>query len=333
MNSSEDSSLIMLINSINSKFSLIAAIVLTIVGVIGNPIVFFILTKSRFRNVSIFRYSIVSVVNDSFVLITMWPYNFPEAFQMNTSSISCKLSQYFGYLFYQFCSWIIVLSSIDRLLSVKYATRFQFRNKLKYQALALSVIFVVILFLDIPFYSYFDIHVQSNNSTLCATNDIFIQFYIDLTNLLISTIIPFFIMVLCTILIGHTLITQKSRLMENRRTYKKELQYVKVLYALDAFFLICNLPFCIQQLISDGFTINNKPYFFQTFIFNVTNSIIYIQNAFAFFVYFISNKGFRKYFLSIIIPNNRVGDFTISTTNLTRTRNDRQGNRSIQEMD
>ena len=112
--------------STDYKFNLAATIVLTIIGFIGNTIVLYILARPKFLNVTIFRYFIVSSINDLFELMTMWCYSLPDVFQVNQNSMSCKLVQYFVYLFYQFCPWIIVLSSIDRFLSVFYPMRFKF---------------------------------------------------------------------------------------------------------------------------------------------------------------------------------------------------------------
>ena len=98
---------------------------------------------------------------------------------------------------------------------------------------------------DVPFYWYYDIYILTNQ-TMCTTSNPYNQFYLDLTNLLISTIIPFILMACCSSIIGHHLITNKMRLICNRPNYNKEMQLVKIMFATNVFFLICNLPFCIQ---------------------------------------------------------------------------------------
>jgi hypothetical protein len=134
------------IKNIHYYFNLTTAITISIIGLVGNTLVFYILTRPKFLKQSIFRYFLVTTGNNSFVLLTMWFYCMPDLFLMNSNSLSCKLTQYFGYLFYQFCPWIIVLNSFDRYLSVHFPTKFEFRTKLKYQVLALSIIFFNVKF-------------------------------------------------------------------------------------------------------------------------------------------------------------------------------------------
>ena len=307
-----------LVNEINNYLNLVAAISLSTIGLIGNIMILLILTKRKFRNVSIFRYSIVSAVNDTLVLATMWPFCLPNGFHMNTYSINCKLIQYFGYLFYQFCPWIIVVSAIDRLLSVKYPTRFLFRTKIRFQATILSSIFITLVLIDIPFYMVYDIQVNGNE-TYCGSSDIKSQFYIDISSSLISTIIPFASMIFSTTIIGHHFLIKKKQLQQNRKRWHNEVQLVKILLAMNCFFFICNLPFCIQQLTFDGLAINNQTYFYQLFVYNLTNNLIYVHNAFSFFLYLSCNKLFRNHFLVMIGCKNAVGpiETTFGVSNLT----------------
>jgi hypothetical protein len=116
-----------LISQINFNLTLSTSIIFSVIGLIGNSLSVFIIIKKQFRRVSFFRYLAFSIINDTIVLITMWLYTIPDYFQ--TSSIGCKLTQYFGFLFYQFCPWIEVVSSIDRVISVKYPTKYKFRTK------------------------------------------------------------------------------------------------------------------------------------------------------------------------------------------------------------
>ncbi len=288
------------IKNIHYYFNLTTAITMSVIGLVGNTLVFYILTRPKFLKQSIFRYFLVSTGNNSFVLLTMWLYCMPDLFLMNSNSLSCKLTQYFGYLFYQFCPWIIVLNSFDRYLSVHFPTKFEFRTKLKYQVLALSIIFSLLSLIDLVFFFYYDLQISSNDITLrtCSTSGVFIAFCIDLANLLISTIIPFILMLFFSISTGFYLMDRKSRLHQNK-TLKKEKQFLKIMCAMDVFFLLCNLPFCIQMLVFDSLAINDIKYSYSTFIFDVTNLLIYIQCSCTFFIYLTCNVVFREYFISM----------------------------------
>ena len=95
------------------KLWMILGSLLTIVGVLGNSIVFYVSTKPKFRNIAIFRYLSVSMINDLLVLFTAWFYIVPDYFKINTERFGCKITQYFGYLFYQYSPFIITIASIN----------------------------------------------------------------------------------------------------------------------------------------------------------------------------------------------------------------------------
>lgn len=304
------------IYDVSSTFYLTSSIVITTVGLIGNLLSLYILSKPQFRDISFFRYLIVTMANDIINLATWWPSILP--YQTNTDSVSCKLVTFFGYLFYQFCPWIIVVSSIDRLLSVKYPAKFRFRTKLKYQAALLSVIFGVLVLLNVPFYSYFDIYSISDETTECSTGDSHIQINLDFAVLLISTVIPFIIMVVCSSVIGRTLITNRARLLQNRKNYQKEFQLINTMHAMNLFFLVCNLPFSIQQLVFDIMQIFNITSDLQPLVYDITNTISFCKNAFGFFLYVSCNKLFRGYFFSIINCQNTVSPMSLISSANTR---------------
>jgi hypothetical protein len=293
-----------LISQINFNLTLSTSIIFSVFGLIGNSLSVFIIIKKQFRRVSFFRYLAFSIINDTIVLITMWLYTIPDYFQ--TSSIGCKLTQYFGFLFYQFCPWIEVVSSIDRVISVKYPTKYKFRTKLKYQILISSILFAIMVFLNIPLYWYYDIEVQQDK-TICTINNVQTQFYVDLASFLVTVIIPFIIMITCTSIIGHIMIKRKIGSLQNRSNIKKEIQLIKVMCALNVFFLLTNLPYCIQQLVFVSLSFQNIFIDYQSIILSLTSAFVYLQNSCSLILCIIFNKVFRKCFFSMIsFKQNRV---------------------------
>ena len=285
------------LEAIEAYFNIVAAIVLTTIGLIGNSLVLYIITRPQFLKVALFRYLIVATIFDTINFLFIWPSDLPEAFYMNKYAIICKLYQYLSYMAYQFSIWIIVLSSVDRYLAVKFPTKFKIRNKFKYQAIAMVTIFVILLLIDIPYLMYYDIYGDSNE-TYCGYNpeSISLGFYMDLLNSFISSIVPFIIIMLTTALIAHHLITKKLKLQQNRKNFEKELQFVKIIGAMDLFYLACTIPFCVLTVTYDALGIN----YFGRLEFNIVNFLTYVYSSCEFFIYFSCNKLFRTYFLSMI---------------------------------
>ena len=280
-------------NSISNQsydFTLITSVILTIVGLTGNSITIFIMAKPEMRRVSIFRYLMISMINDCLVLFTMWFFTFPQIFQNN--SIGCKLSTYLSTLVYNYSGWIMVASLVDRFFKVKYPTK-KFHNQNKFHSLVLIITFTILIFLSIPNYSYYDIY-----ESICITTDANVEFYVELSGALIGVIIPFFLMIIITIMIGHSLI-KKRKNIQNRKELKKEIRLIKMMISMSLFFLICNLPYFIQQLIHDTLSFHNQNLFNSdyifNFVFNATNQVTFIYNSFGFFVCLLTNNIFRNY--------------------------------------
>ena len=220
-------------------FNLISPSVLTTVGIAGNLLVIIILTQKKFRMVSLFRYLIVATCLDIINLLLMWPSNQYSIFKLNKISIWCKSYVYLTNLVCEFSLWINVVSSIDRLISFKYPKRFSFLKTFKYQFLILFILFLILLLLNIPFIVYLDVR-EIENYTYCTYDplNMSIGFYLDIFNSLLTTLIPAFILILSASLIGHDLIKNKKKLNSGRKNLKKELHFLKTMFAMNTFYLV-----------------------------------------------------------------------------------------------
>jgi hypothetical protein len=199
---------------------------------------------------------------------------------------------------YHFFPWINVLNSVDRYLTLKYLERFQFIKKFKYQVLALFIIFLIILLINIPVYLNVD---KTDNGTYCDFPDKQIGFYFFFFNLIISCVIPFSLMIVSTFLLLHFFITQKIRLAQNRRNYKREKDFIKSVLILDLWFLICYSPFCIMSFLANSLDFNYVDNDTWILAFDISVVLAMAETSCNFFIYLSSNKLFRDYFFSIIL--------------------------------
>ena len=288
------------INALNYWFTFITTIILTAVGFIGNTMTILFILRPEIRNISLFRYILVTMINDCLILVSMWFFMFPEIFMFNTES--CKLTTFWCILVFKFSGWIVVVSLVDRLLSVKFPTKFKFRNQLKYQALILVIILFLLGLLTIVNFTYYDMHGLTNkNKTFCRIATPQIQFYLILFDSVIAIIIPFILMVIMSIIIGDYLI-KKRKSLKMTKEFKKEIRLIKLMISMSSSFLLFNLPFYILQLTNYVISINDPSFFGSNYIFNfiksITFQINYTYSSFGFFVCLLSNNVFRKYFYS-----------------------------------
>ena len=282
--------------TVEDIFILSSSTVLTAFGIIGNTLVLYILSQKEMRKVSIFRYLIAASVFDIMNCLTLWPYNYPNFFLMNTYSLSCKLQFYIANTFFAAGPWFILLSSLDRLIIVYYPYSLKFRKMFKFQALEMGTLLTVLMIINLPFYFYTDI-IDADNDTYCGyvEETEFMSFYLDLYAAFLDVLIPFLLMILSTGLICYRLMFKKTALPRNERKYKKDKQLVKVLITIDAFFLTCNLPYYIFVVTVDALSIN----YFGTFLYDALDALTVVYNAFDFFVFFFSNTLFRDHVYSL----------------------------------
>ena len=280
---------------IDKQLVKISGIVLAIIGVTGNSLVFYILTRPKFLKESIFRFFIISEIAASLLLIMACVYGIPTLFKLDVPPIFCKIFLFFMYILYDFYPWVSVMNSIDRFLNLKYTTNFKLFKKFKIQALIAISIFFMLMIFNIPRIVYG----TKSNVSLCAINNNLAGFYMNLFNLIISDIIPFFIMICSTFLIFHYLITQKKKLQENVANFRREKQFIQSVLAMDLWFLICYSPFCFLQLYRFSVQFDDSASLNQL-LNDITIVLATIEVSCNFFVYFLCNKLFRSYFLSMI---------------------------------
>ena len=291
-------------NALDNHF--IFDIILTIIGLIGNGFVLYVLTRKQFIKITLYRYLIAITISDVINLLFLWPMNYHHLFLMDSNSINCKSIMFTSSMFNSVTPWFILLSSFDRFLSIKYPLTYQYRKNLKYQIFAIFIITVVMILLNIPEFIFFDVTKDENNVTSCGYSDenaLACDIYYEL----FSLFVPFGLMIIITSLIGYILIKNKTSLQTNETKYKKNKHLIKVLIVLDLYFLICNLPYGIFTIYYAVLNINA----YNSVGYTIVNDLTIVYNSFNFFVYMLSNKNFRKYFLErFCCKNCVVSNFT-----------------------
>ena len=266
---------------------------LTILGIIGNSIVLYIITRKEFIKETMFRYYIVVQVVDFLGFIMLWFWYIPITFGLGVSDLFCMIIEYIFYMMYSFYSWVNLLTSTDRLFSVIYPHDFSIRKTFKFQALAVPTLFFFSAVINVPNFLY---NVQSN-LTFCGIADRETETVIYSANLIVSDVLPYSFMLINNIIIAHQIIVKKRRLMGNTRKLKKETQFVKTVFSMDMWFLICYLPFTLLDLIQSVLSLHSEAYW--VMVHYATILLIVIQISFNIFVYLFFNKLFRKRFFSI----------------------------------
>ena len=267
---------------------------LTVICLIGNPLIIYIFLKPEFQKVPMFNYLIALAVVNTIHLLINWPLLYPNSFLINQNSISCKLFNFIVVVPFEIAPWLLTLSSADRYLSVKYPTTQQTRKKFINQFSAIMFVTVITLLINVPNFVYHDIEHGSG----CTSTSDDIKFKMDMFTLLFATLVPFVLMVLSTTLIWNELVKKRHKLgseREERAKYRKEVKLIRILSIIDGYFLVCNLPYGFVIILDYLGMIS-----FPLISFSISRIFAYIFSSCDFFVYFCFNKLFRKHFLAII---------------------------------
>ena len=159
-----------------------------------------------------------------------------------------------------FSGWIIVLTSVDTFLSVKYPTKFQLVKSFKAQI-------IIILSLSVLFCSLYStdwIYMVMNQKLGCLVNHANTAFYLNIILGCLSIIFPFLFMLLTNILIFLQLL-KKSQI--NRNNFKRAKNLFRVSVGLNLLFLITTMLAMIVFLISNLSNVVFLLYFFYYYIF------------------------------------------------------------------
>jgi hypothetical protein len=229
--------------------TLYSSILITVAGILGNSLILLVISKKEFRRVPMFRFLICSTISDTITLFFLWGSVFHELVRRDSDNISCKLFSVLNYLFYHLSTYIMVLCSIERVISLKIPD-LKFFKKFKNQFLLILIIFILLIVLNLPSYFFNTVAIISNDTWCVYVENIpYIDFYVDLYLSIISAFLPFLLMAGCSALVAHHLLTKIP--LQLTRQYKKDKHFIKVIFCLDIFFLISNLPFYTVSITYD----------------------------------------------------------------------------------
>ena len=227
--------------------------VMLIFGTISNTLSISVLTRPKLRKLSTFFYlaylSAIDLLNlYTFCINFIFLYNFDIDLQAK-HPILCKVYAFLIYFLPQYSAWTCVAVSIDRVISVIFAvqgrhTAWAKRWNQPDRALHVSIVIGVVLFLlnlQFFFYSNYyeppllndtikDINIiycspeHSNHKTMVSYYSVWV--HIDLS---INVLIPFAIMIICSLIIIIRVQKTAQNLENTRRRSAGSVQYNSVI--------------------------------------------------------------------------------------------------------
>ena len=290
-----------------TKIFVLALPVVLVMGAVGNFFSFIIFSREKFRKTSFSLYFRVLAFSDTFTLLYI--INDVSAALLdqdlvNSSYFMCKIFNYLIYSIAASSGSLLVVVSLDRMLSIIKPNKYLFLKKTRTQATICFVAFSYNLIFYIPLIVYKDYEIQRNLSEENSTGFVYqctdrqetnIVYWMDMFN---STLMPFLLMVMSTFVTVSRLFKSRAKTMikakhssSSSRLKKRDVRLAITSAVLDAFFILCNFPLCAFYLTQDFVRLDDVDlnlFYFSTLLF------YYLNFGVVFYVNFFTNALFRN---------------------------------------
>lgn len=270
-------------------------------GIVGNVSVIAVYSRKRFqRDPTRNLWRLLAIV-DFFCVNQMWKHFINHVTNGNIeietmSSISCKLLAYTSHL-YSVSAWLLVYISVDRFFSIINQRISQIIQRRFVQIITCSLIFLV----NIAYFSqtliYIDLQPALPDKKIECTqvkkySTIITVFYsIDMV---ISAILPYAVMSLCSFHLIYTIHRQRSfsffTSTAEKKREQRDLKFSIRILIMSVLFLLSNLPISI-------FYVANLT---SSLVFYMLDDLYYFGFVVNFFVYYCVHSVFRNEFLLMI---------------------------------
>lgn len=272
--------------------------IILFLGLIGNSIGFVVLLNKKLRKLGpliIYKYLLLI---DSLYLIQIVVTYFELTFGYSLTLISvfsCKLWFFLNYSLAVISPLLLVYISIEKCISIKSPS---YRFILRRKDIQISYILITIIYnllFDIPVALYIVIK-NDTNQTICSFDNTEHQNLISLMDLINRVVIPFTIMVFCSLILTISIFRSRARIVriflpEEKKRFSKEIKIAISSICMNLFYIFANLPISIVVFFNNFF--NNDLYGFYYYLF-------YSGYAINFYILVATNSIFRKEFLNIL---------------------------------
>ena len=273
---------------------------ITLYVLITNTISLNIFSRKRFQNTTFSTYNRFYLGFSTFC--ALFSINKMLESNLNTyfsriSDFTCKIRFYFAFSSFSVIAWFLVVISIDRFLSISYPSRFLFRKKGQFQ---IFLSFFIILYHLLFYIQSLFYHLKETNIT--HENNMTVQINYDcvspglwaiLLDLFQSTVIPFLLMILFTVLTIKTVFNSRRSTSSNSiRT--KDIKFALATIIINFSFILFNFPYFFIAIIKDHTNLFDNLNELYEMLDSFTYFLFYTNLGFTFFVDYFVNSMFRK---------------------------------------
>ena len=272
-----------------------------IFGLVGNLLGIYIMLRrrhfpSRFMFVNLFIFDSIYLIN---LLVNYLEVSFGVTITIS-SSMSCKIQNYFSYSLATISPMILAFISCERFFEIKYPVKELSFGKRKIQIIYLGVIlfFNILFYLPFPILvDKFSIRDEAHHYVMCSfINSILVTVlsYMDLIN---RVVVPFLLMLICSVSLLVSL--RSNRVLNNRN-----------LVITSVTLNLVNILLTVPILLHSFFSISE-------FSFTLTLYIFYVSYAINFYILVLTDSLIRSQLLILLkLKTSNDQDYQISYTQI-----------------
>jgi hypothetical protein len=303
-NSTSENDMIFL--EISYNFLKYLYLLIALIGSLANMIAFTVFSRKKFENTIFSTYFRVLLVVDTIGLLYLALGRFIYfEFEMSIRDqniVLCRLTMILAYSIPQISAHFTVIISFERWLLIAKPNVFLIRKKAKFQIQVCIIIVLVNLIYNCQlFFSYMRIGVKE-----CLIINENLLSIMDLIN---STILPFFLMTLFSVLTIKAVFDSRSKIRKavlnpdtkskNDTSRKRDIKFAITTILLNFIFLFLNGPQSMFFLISNKY-FNYAKSGYSNLVVHLTIFMTYVNNTSVFFINLTANTQFREELLLMI---------------------------------
>jgi len=270
-------------------------------GLIGNTLGVIVLYNKDLKNIGPRNTYIFLFLSDSFFLVQIIVTYLQYGYGLNFATLSdftCKLWNFCNYSFATVSSYLIVYISLERCISLIKPAQRLFLRKNKNQLIWCILVTFACMLYYLPAGLYFKTIFFSDNgeiTTTCDFADRNAQMLISYMDLIIRAVVPFFLMIICSVTLIYSLFKSRLRVVENflaeeNQTFYRELRLAVSSISLNLIYIITQLPLSIIMFQTD---------YFSDLYYELSFYIFYFSYAINFYIILATNSLFRSRFFSL----------------------------------
>lgn len=286
---------------ISTQLAQILSPIIILVGVIGNILNIFVLTRPNFRDHSCCRYFLALSSNNLFYCLFQVSFYLANAYSLDgqyVSLVACKILQYIASVSSFLSPYLIIFASIDRFCSSSPHVKIRSLSSLYITHRSILVLISLTGLFFINIFIFYDLREDDGLGCNMRGDELYKQIFI-ITQVVLYAGLPPCLMIIFGLLTAWNMKRMKNLGRNLQRYRRRDTQFMRMLFIQVLGYLILNVPLCILYLmlvLPFGYS-PTEGFFFAYTILSYPFNFSY---ATPFFLYILSARMYREEFFKLM---------------------------------